>query len=392
VVIESVVPDRPWRRLPRDLVDALGSRLDGTVDAVARSVNEVPAFADIDDPKFERDLHRAVRSAVERFLDLAGTDQPALPPSVRETFVGLGAAEAREERSPDVLLAALRTSSRSLLRTASEALAAVRPVEQAELLDLADAVTAYVDALVAATTDGYAQQVREQAGETDRRRRLLGELLLRGNAAETSVRTAASDIGWDQLTDVVTVLLPVEHARDVRFRYGADGVVVDREHDAVLLIRAGRRADRARLADELRDRSAVVGPALPWRQVPEGVRLTELTGSLVARDRGADPVFAEDHLVVLALRGEPGALAVLSARRLAPFEQLPYAARDRLLETLHSWLVHWGSRADVAAELFIHPQTVSYRVRRLRELLGDDLDDATARFELLLVLADRIRR
>jgi DNA-binding NarL/FixJ family response regulator len=386
------MPDRPWRRLSQDLVDALGSRLDSTVDVVARSVNEVPAFAGIHDPKFERDVHRAVRSAVERFLDLAGTDQPALPPQVRETFVGLGAAEARDERGPDVLLAALRTSSRSLLRTASEALATVRQVEQAELLDLADAVTAYVDELVAATTDGYAQQVREQAGETDRRRRLLGELLLRGNAAETSVQTAASDIGWDLLTDVVAVLLPVEHARDARFRYGTDGVVVDREHDAVLLVRAGRRADRARLADELRDRSAVVGPALPWRQVPEGVRLAELTGSLVAKHRSADPVFAEDHLTVLALRGEPGALAVLSARRLAPFAQLSYAARDRLLETLHSWLVHWGSRADVAAELFIHPQTVSYRVRRLRELLGDDLDDANVRFELLLVLADRLRR
>jgi DNA-binding PucR family transcriptional regulator len=65
------------------------------------------------------------------------------------------------------------------------------------------------------------------------------------------------------------------------------------------------------------------------------------------------------------------------------------AARDRLLRTLRSWLVHWGSRADVAAELFIHPQTVSYRIRRLRALLGADLDDPTARFELLLVLAVR---
>jgi DNA-binding PucR family transcriptional regulator len=42
----------------------------------------------------------------------------------------------------------------------------------------------------------------------------------------------------------------------------------------------------------------------------------------------------------------------------------------------------------VAAELYIHPQTVSYRLKRLRELLGDDLDDPTARFELLLALAN----
>ena len=60
-----------------------------------------------------------------------------------------------------------------------------------------------------------------------------------------------------------------------------------------------------------------------------------------------------------------------------------------LLSTLYSWLRHWGARAEVSAELFVHPQTVSYRVGRLRELLGPDLDDPVGRFELLLVLAAR---
>jgi DNA-binding PucR family transcriptional regulator len=147
------------------------------------------------------------------------------------------------------------------------------------------------------------------------------------------------------------------------------------------------------LLEGFRGRGAVVGPTLGWRQVPEAVRLAELTAQLIAHRAGADPtpadpVFADDHLTTLALRGEPGALAVLSARRLAPLAPLRSAARQRLLETLNSWLRHWGSRADVAAELYIHPQTVSYRLKRLRELLGDDLDDPTARFELLLALAN----
>lgn len=366
-------------------------RLEGTVEDVVRNVSaSSPAFASIDDPKFERDVHAAVRLAVERFLDLAGSDEPALPPDVRENFVALGAGEARDERSPDTLLAALRSASRSLLRAASQALAEAREIDTGELLDLADAVTAYVDELVAATTDGYAQQLREQAGETDRRRRLLGELLLRGNAAEAAVLAAATDIGWSRLGVVVPVLLPREHARDARFRYGADGVVLDREDDAVLLVREGRRSGRGQLAEALRGRSAVVGPALAWTRVPEAVRLAELTATLVGGpDAAPDPVFVEDHLARLALRGEPGALAVLAARRLAPFAGLSDSSRERLLQTLHSWLRHWGSRQDVAEELFIHPQTVSYRIRRLRDLLGGDLDDPTARFELLLVLADR---
>jgi DNA-binding PucR family transcriptional regulator len=44
----------------------------------------------------------------------------------------------------------------------------------------------------------------------------------------------------------------------------------------------------------------------------------------------------------------------------------------------------------VSTELYNHPQTVSYRLRRLRELLGDDLDDPGSRLELLLVLVDHL--
>jgi hypothetical protein len=372
----------PWQRLPADLATAMRPRLPATVQAVTAAVTEAsPVFATIEDAKFRRDVRTAVQVAVERFLDLVGTDEPALPPRFREVFVSLGAAEAREDRGPEALLAALRTSSRLLLRMACEALAQTRPVGADELIDLSDAISAYVDELAAASTDGFALQVREQAGEGDRRRRRLAELLLRGGAPDSVARSAASAVGWRELDAVVPVLLPLAQARDARFRYGGEGVVMERGHDAVLLLQAGPRATRTALAAALGGRGAVVGPALGWAQVPEAVRLAEL----VLGFNHPDPVFVDDHLATLALRGEAGALAVLSARRLAPLAPL----RDSLLATLHSWLRHWGSRAEVSAELFVHPQTVSYRLSRIRELLGEDLDNPTTRFELLLVLSAR---
>ncbi|WP_233512404.1 PucR family transcriptional regulator [Micromonospora deserti] len=380
------VSSTPWQRLPVDLATAMRPRLAVTVRAVASAVaGATPAFATIDDAKFERDVRAAVQVALERFIDLVGTDQPALPPRFREVFVALGAAEAREDRGPEALLAALRMASRLMLRMASESLAQVRPVGIEELIDLSDAISAYVDELVAASTDGFALQLREQAGEGDRRRRQLAELLLRGSAPQSVVVAAAAGIGWRDLDAVVPVLLPLDQARDARFRYGADGVVAERARDAVLLLRDGPRAARPHLTDALVGRGAVVGPMLGWVQVPEAVRLAEVTAALVGPDPG--PVFADDYLAVLALKGEPGALAVLATRRLAPLAQLREAQRQSLLVTLHSWLRHWGSRAAVSAELFVHPQTVSYRLGRLRELLGDDLDDPAVRFELLLVLA-----
>ena len=392
----ALLSQTPWQRLPADLSTAMRGRLPATVLKVADTIIEgTTAFATIDDAKVERDVRTAVQVALERFLDLVGTDEPALPPRVHDVFVALGAAEAREDRGPEALLAALRMASRLMLRMASGALAEVRQVDTEVLIDLSEAISAYVDELAAASTEGFARQLREQAGEGDRRRSQLAELLLRGNAPQSVVVGVAAGIGWRTLEAVVPVLLPLDQARDARFRYAADGVVVERGGDAVLFLPAGPRATRPQLADTFRGRGVVVGPMLEWSQIPEGVRLAELTADLVGATSGpataSDPAFVDDHLGALALRGELGALSVLSGRRLAPFARLREPQRENLLVTLHSWLRHWGSRAAVAAELFVHPQTVSYRVKRLRALLGDDLDDPAARFELLLVLASRTR-
>ena len=45
-----------------------------------------------------------------------------------------------------------------------------------------------------------------------------------------------------------------------------------------------------------------------------------------------------------------------------------------------------GISDAVAAELFIHPQTVGYRLGQLRSVLGAELDDPQARLEMLLAL------
>lgn len=378
----------PWRRVPTDLAAAMRPRLPATVPAIADAVAAAnPAFAENSNAKFDRDVRTAVQVALERFLDLAGTDEPALPPRIREVFVALGAAEARENHGPELLLGALRTAARLLLRAASQALAEFRPVTVEEVIDLSDATSAFVDELASACTDGLARQLREQAGEGDRRRRRAADLLLRGGAPADVAREAVTAVGWPSLDRVVPVLLPPDQARDARFRFAAEGVVAERAGDAVLLLRAGPRAERQSLAEALHGRDAVVGPASPWTEVPEAVRLAERAAALIGA--GPSPVFVEDHFAALALRGEPGALTALSARRLGPLDGLRPAQREQFLTTLESWLRHWGSRTAVAAELFVHPQTVSYRLNRLRDLLGPDLDDPAARFELLLVLSQR---
>ena len=58
-------------------------------------------------------------------------------------------------------------------------------------------------------------------------------------------------------------------------------------------------------------------------------------------------------------------------------------------ETALAYVRHGGNSVAMAEELHVHPQTARYRIARLRELLGEQLDDPDARFELELALRGR---
>jgi DNA-binding PucR family transcriptional regulator len=97
-------------------------------------------------------------------------------------------------------------------------------------------------------------------------------------------------------------------------------------------------------------------------------------------------VVAEQHLAALVVYEARGLTARIAARRLAPLADLTPKAAERMRETALAHVRHNGNAVAMAAELHIHPQTARYRIAKLRELLGDQLDDPDARFELELAL------
>jgi DNA-binding PucR family transcriptional regulator len=57
-----------------------------------------------------------------------------------------------------------------------------------------------------------------------------------------------------------------------------------------------------------------------------------------------------------------------------------------LIETLEAWLDAFGDVTAAAAALFIHPNTLRYRLRRITEVSGLDLADPEQRFAAMLQL------
>ncbi len=89
----------------------------------------------------------------------------------------------------------------------------------------------------------------------------------------------------------------------------------------------------------------------------------------------------------LLLSAEPQLAGELAGRLLAPLEEVRgQGTRANLTATLAAWLRTPGQRKAIAHALGVHPQTVRYRMLRLRELFGAALDDPDRRFELELAL------
>ena len=100
------------------------------------------------------------------------------------------------------------------------------------------------------------------------------------------------------------------------------------------------------------------------------------------RERIAAELFVHPQTV----RYRMGQLRDLRTAVLAPLDGVSPSVREKLTATLRSWLLHHGRREQIAAELFVHPQTVRYRMGQLRDLFGDRLEDPQTVLALTIAL------
>jgi DNA-binding PucR family transcriptional regulator len=74
---------------------------------------------------------------------------------------------------------------------------------------------------------------------------------------------------------------------------------------------------------------------------------------------------------------------------LKPLLMLEGEDRDDAVRTLDAYFSHPGNASEAARELHIHPNTFRYRLAKVADLLGVDLDDRDARLILELELLRR---
>ena len=365
-------------------------------EAVETIMREVPSYARPFSDAMGARIRTAVELALVNFLELArvgsGTD-PAEPiaPSTAAAYE-LGRGEARSGRSMDALQAAYRVGARVCWRGLSRE-AVATGVPAATLGAFAELVFAYIDALSSASISGHADELATAGRARERYRDRLAALLV-GGGEEADLVAAARRADWHPPRSLTAVLLPEGQLRAVlglldarTLAMSTEPAGVDDEDAGVLLVPDAAGRDRERLLRQLEGRGAIIGPERPWLQVHRSFQRVLRAREFLPQPNSRGTLDTDDLLAELLLSADPEALADLRARALAPLAAVRPTVRLRLEETLRSWLLHHGRRELIAAHLFVHPQTVRYRMAQLRELFGDRLDDPEEVLRLTMALA-----
>ncbi len=362
-----------------------------TVDAI---IAEVPAYADPFRGRMGQNIENAVQTSLGSFLHLALRSDEADPgtqlsPALEGAY-HLGRGEARNGRSIDALLSAYRVGARVAWRELS-ATAVAAGLPATTIAFFAELVFAYIDELSASSVSGHADESATAGRVRQRHLDLLTAQLLAGEPPEV-LRAGVERANWAVPQTLTAVLLPAGQTRGLATLFSAEVLQAAEELPgldpgeswAVLLVPDADGDRRPALRSALAGRGAVLGPARPWLVVQSSYRRAVRARHLTGVPGGV--IDTDEHLVEIVLGADPEALADLRARALAPLNALRPNTAERLAETLRSWLLHQGQREAVAAELFVHAQTVRYRMNQLRELYGERLHDPQTILELSVAL------
>lgn len=378
---------------PPEVVAALRAELPVVADRVISTViAEVPSYAKAWDGPMGETIRSAVQLALAGFLNLATRKQSgagAQPVPALEGAYALGRGEARSGRSMEALLAAYRIGARTAWRDMAR-VAVEAGLEAEQMSTFAELVFAYIDEVSASSVAGHTDEL-ESSGRL-RRRNLerLCKALLSDTPADAVV-AAAERADWDPPATLTAVLLPDAQVGSVLSL--VDSRTLDPEEEppglaegsALLLIAQTARGSRAQLLRLLAATDAVVGPTVPWLEAAASYQRALRCQGLPRHAPGV--VDSDFRLAELVLGADPLARSDLRSRVLAPLADLRPATAEKLTDTLRAWLVHHGRREGIAAALFVHPQTVRYRVGQLREVYGDRLDDPAFVLDATIALA-----
>jgi hypothetical protein len=388
--------------IPRALPAAMRAELPSLAEEIISEIRRViPEYARSMEGQYGEAFRMGVGQSLKTFVDLVA--DPSAPRDGRDAMCRLlGEFEAKEGRTLDDLQAAYRIGCQVAWRRLAKVVLRAKLPSQV-MAALADAVFSYADELAVISAEGYRnEQQRSGTARQQFRARLLRMILSQPGHSPDVIGDLTKRADWP-LPETVTLVavrgLMPSCAAERTSSSDCAKASISRIDDDILSDLGGSRPHLlipgpipetrlAVLATALRGYRMVIGLTVPLDLAADSLRWAEQALSLA--DSGViEPgplIRCEEHFVELWLLSDQKLADQITRRQMSVLDHIPANERKWLIDTFEPWLERRQTVTQIADELGVHVQTVRYRIKQLKEIFGDRIDDPDQRlaFELAL--------
>ena len=241
----------------------------------------------------------------------------------------------------------------------------------------------------------YARAAEARGAWDARLESLVVDAVLRGEA-DDSMQSRASALGWGSVNHVAVIAgsTPdgdtegvVDTLRRAASHHGIDSLAAVQRRRLVAIL-GGLQDPTATvhaLAECFGDGPIVIGPTVPHLFAAGRSARAALSGLDAARawPDAPRPVLADELLVERVLAGDATARRMMIDRIYRPLS----TAGKALYETATTYLDGGGGLESTARVLFVHPNTVRYRLGRIATVTGYDLSQPREAHTVRVALA-----
>jgi DNA-binding PucR family transcriptional regulator len=362
----QTVPDSVLRRLKQ-----YSGRL--ATEAVHALEQRLPFFADLEASQ-RSSVQLVVQTAVVNFVEWMND------PSSNVSYTAQAFAVVPQDLTRRIALRQTVEMVRTTMEFFEEAVPLLARSEE-QVTALTAGILRYSRDLAFAAATAYADAAEARGAWDTRMEANVVDAVVRGDIGP-ELQSQAAALNWDA-TAPATVIVGLPHPD--RKDLASDDVrdVVNRNDRAALsdvhgtwlvAIVSGPLSTTDRFLAELlgvfADGPVVIGPTAPTLSAAHRSATEAIAGmNAVAGWSGAPrPVAARELLPERALLGDATAIAALETDVMRPLAD----AGPTLTETLDAYLDSGGAIEACARKLFVHPNTVRYRLKRIADFTGRD--------------------
>jgi DNA-binding PucR family transcriptional regulator len=366
-VLETV-PDSVLRRLKQ-----YSGRL--ATEAVQAMQERLPFFGDLEASQ-RASVHLVVQTAVVNFVEWMRDPQSNVGYTV----------QAFEVVPQDLTRRIALRQTVEMVRVTMEFFEEVVPLlarSEEQLTALTAGILRYSRDLAFAAASAYADAAEARGAWDTRMEANVVDAVVRGDTGP-ELQSRAAALNWDTTAPATVIVgmprpgrvdVASEDVHDVVNRHGR-AALSDVHGTWLVAIITGQLnpAPTDRFLDELlgafSDGPVVIGPVAPTLSAAHRSATEAIAGmNAVAGWSGAPrPVSARELLPERALLGDATAIAALDTEVMRPLAD----AGPALGETLDAYLDAGGAIEACARTLFVHPNTVRYRLKRITDFTGRD--------------------